>query len=167
MKALRLTLLLVVPAFFMLGGQPNAMAAVSNELPAAILHTLETAGSTLQLASKPAEIEALRTFYEQRENQPLWVDEAGTTVRGRALAQAFLSAASDGLDPADYDAGTAVLDGGSAEQLVAAELALSVTLVRYALDLRGGRALPTKIERDQRIHTAEPGTDPHRSCRGA
>ncbi len=156
MKALRLPLLLVVPAVFILGREPNAIAAVADEMPAAILHTLETAGPTLQVAGKPVEIEALRTFYQQRENQPIWVYEAGTNVRGQALAQAFQSAARDGLDPADYDPGPYALEDGSAEQLAAAELALSATLVRYASDVRGGRALPTKIERDQRISPLDP-----------
>ena len=59
----------------------------------------------------------------------------------------FMQTAHD-LGNAD---GPSVLDAGSAEQLAAAELALSATLVRYASDLRGGRALPTKIERDPRI----------------
>ena len=66
MKALRLPLLLVVPAVFILGREPNAVAAVSDEIPAAVLQTLETAGPTLQVAGKPVEIEAVRTFYQQR-----------------------------------------------------------------------------------------------------
>ena len=104
MKALRLPLLLVVPAVFILGREPNA-AAVSDEIPAAVLQTLETAGPTLQVAGKPVEIEAVRTFYQQRENQPIWVDGAGTSARGQALLRAFQNAARDGLDPADYDPG--------------------------------------------------------------
>jgi murein L,D-transpeptidase YcbB/YkuD len=156
MKALRLPLLLVVPAVFILGREPNAVAAVSDEIPAAVAQTLETAGPTLQVAGKPVEIEVVRTFYQQRENQPMWVDGAGTSARGHALLRAFQNAARDGLDPANYDPGPFVLEAGSAEQLAAAELALSATLVRYASDLRGGRALPTKIERDQRISPLDP-----------
>jgi L,D-transpeptidase YcbB len=156
MKALWWPLLLVLPVGFILGGDPNAIAAVADEMPAAILKTLETTGPSVQIAGRPVDIEAIRMFYQQRENKPLWVDGAGTTVRGRALAQALLNAARDGLDPTDYDAGPAVLDAGSAEQLAAAELALSFTLVRYASDLRDGRALPTKIERDRRIIPLDP-----------
>jgi murein L,D-transpeptidase YcbB/YkuD len=156
MKALRLSLLLMVPAVFVLGGHQNATAASSDELPAAILHALETAGSTPQSASKPGEIEAVRTFYLQREGQPSWVDETGISERGLALARAFLNAARDGLDAADYDLGPFLGQSGNAEQLAATELALSMTLVRYASDLRGGRALPTKLERDQRIVPLDP-----------
>ena len=87
MKALRLPLLLVVPAVFILGREPNAVTAVSDEIPAAVLQTLETAGPTLQVAGKPVEIEAVRTFYQQRrEDQPIWVDGAGTSARGRGIA---------------------------------------------------------------------------------
>jgi L,D-transpeptidase YcbB len=123
-------LLLVLPVVFILGRDPKAIAAVVAALPAAILQTLETTSPSVQIAGRPVNIEAIRMFYQQRENKPLWVDGAGTTVRGRALAQALLNAARDGLDPTDYDAGPAVLDAGSAEQLAAAELALSFTLVR-------------------------------------
>jgi murein L,D-transpeptidase YcbB/YkuD len=152
MKALRLPLLLVVAAAFILGRGPNAGAAISDE----ILHTLEAAGPTVQVSGKPVEIEAVRTFYQQRDNQPVWVDETGTNARADALLRAFQNAARDGLDPADYDPRPFVLEAGGVEQLAATDLALSATLVRYASDLRGGRALPTKIERDPRISPLDP-----------
>src|SRR5512144_2551388 len=114
MKGLRLSLLLMVAAVSILGGHQNATAAASDELPAAILHALETAGSTLPSASKPAEIEALRTYYLQREGQPSWVDETGISERGLALARAFLNAARDGLDAADYDLGPFLGQSGNA-----------------------------------------------------
>jgi murein L,D-transpeptidase YcbB/YkuD len=151
MKALRWPLLLMVPAVFILGRGPCAGAAISDEIPAAVLHTLESAGPILQVAGKPVEIEAVRTFYQQRDNQPVWVGGTGTSERAQALLRGFQSAARDGLNPADYDPGPFVLEADGAEQLAVAELSLSATLVRYASDLRGGRALPTKIERDQRI----------------
>jgi L,D-transpeptidase YcbB len=151
MKALRLPLLLVVPFVFVLGRQSDAVATVSDEIPAAVMHALETAEPTLQVAGKPVEIEALRSFYQQRNNQSVWVDGMGTSPRAQALLRAFQNAARDGLDPADYDPGPIVHEVGTAEQLAAAELAVSATLVRYASDLRGGRALPSKIERDRRI----------------
>jgi murein L,D-transpeptidase YcbB/YkuD len=155
-QALRLPLLLVVPVFFILAREPDAAAAIADEISAALLHTLEVAGPTVQVAGRPVEMEAVRTFYQQRDNHPIWVDETGTSARGQALLRAFESAARDGLDPADYDPGPFVLEAGGAEQLAAAELGLSATLVRYALDVRGGRALPTKIERDQRISPLDP-----------
>ena len=150
MKALWLPLLLVMPAVFILIRQPSASAGVSGDIPAAVMTMLENSPSPT-VAGKPVEIEALRLFYEQRGNQPVWVDGTGMSARAQALLRNLQAAARDGLDPADYASGFVVGDIGAAEQLASAELAVSATLVRYASDVRGDRVLSTRIERDRRI----------------
>jgi L,D-transpeptidase YcbB len=151
MKALRLPLLLVVPVVFILGRAPNAQAAIADDIAAAITHILETAVPAINVGGKPVEIEGLKVFYQQRSNEPVWVDGTGTNSRARDLLRALQNAAWDGLDPVDYDFGVITRDLSTAEQLAAAEVIISATLVRYASDLHGGRALSARIERDRRI----------------
>ena len=155
MKALRLSLLLALPVAFILGQELPARATVSDEIPAALAQVLETAAPALEVAgNKPAEIEGLRAFYQQRGNQPVWVDRTGAAPRARRLLLGFQNAARDGLDPANYDYASALQEAGTPEQMATAELTVSAALLRYASDLRGGRALSARILRDPRIVSA-------------
>jgi murein L,D-transpeptidase YcbB/YkuD len=150
-------LLLVMPAVFILARHPSAVAAISDDIPAAVMSMLETSDPPLTIVGKPVEIEALKIFYQQRGNQPLWVDGAGASARAQELIRALQAAARDGLDPGDYDSSSVAGEVSAARQLASAELMLSAALVRYAADLRGGRALSAGIERDPRIvNTTDP-----------
>jgi L,D-transpeptidase YcbB len=152
MSGLRMPWLLAASAVLVLVRTPVVTAAAAEELPAAVARVLETAGPVLAPSGRPVEAEPLRAFYQQRENRPVWVDGNGPTGQAQALAQAFRDAGQEGLDPADYDAATALsADAGSPDALAAAEVMLSATVVRYASDLRRGRAAPDKPDRELRV----------------
>lgn len=96
------------------------------------------------------DVAGLRAFYAQRNHAPLWLDASGGraswSVAARTAADVLGTAAEDGLDPAAYavpalPAGSALDPGALAD----AEIAFSVTLVRYVQDLRGGRLDPRRL----------------------
>lgn len=151
MKPSRLPLLLMVPVVFIFGRPPNTEASIFDDIPTAMTRTLDSASAAPPLPGKPIDVEALRFFYQQRGNQPIWVDEAGATERAQALLRALQNADRDGLDPTDYDLAPLLRDLGTTDRVAMAELTVSSTLLRYASDLHGGRALPARIGRDPRI----------------
>jgi L,D-transpeptidase YcbB len=165
MHAHRFPWLLAVTAVFLILREPLLAAEAPTPLAAAVQRTLEATGPILIGAGKPVETEALKTFYEQRQNVPLWVDATGLNSRGQALLRAFEGSARDGLDPADYDPGAAVRAAAETDQLAATELGLSASLLRYATDIRRGRAVPEKMDDDQRI--APRPIDPAQVLAGA
>lgn len=153
MQAHRLSWILALAALFFVLRAP-APADASDQLATALKQTIDAAvagGAVLTASGKPVEIEPLRAFYEQRAFAPVWVDSRGLTPQGQALLRVFDSAGRDGLVPADYDPGTSARAGGDAAHLAATEITLSAALLRYATDIRRGRAVPETMDENQRI----------------
>jgi murein L,D-transpeptidase YcbB/YkuD len=106
--------------------------------------------SELQLpAADPHRLD-LAAWYAARDNRLLWFHASGAlNASGRSVRQALISSADDGLDPGDYAAGydePVTDDVGSPapplNALAARDVRLSAGLLRYAHDLRFGRAHP-------------------------
>ena len=135
--------------------RPPALAAdPAAQLAAGIQQVITTAvatGPIVSVAGKAVEVEPLRAFYEGRAFAPMWVDATGLNERGIALLRGFDGAGRDGLVPADYDPGPSVRAGGDIAHLAATDVALSAALLRYASDIRRGRAVPEKMDENQRI----------------
>jgi murein L,D-transpeptidase YcbB/YkuD len=86
-----------------------------------------------------ADLAAARAFYVARGYASLWVDDAGLTARGRAVAAELARADEWGLTAADVAvAGLDRLDGSRAA-LSRAEVALTAAVLVYARQARGGR----------------------------
>ena len=151
MQADRLPWQLAVTAIFIFFGAPGFAADGSTSLAAAVQRTIEAAVPNLSLVIQPENVDALKIFYEQRRYTPMWVDPSGLNSQGRALLRTFDSAARDGLVPAEYDPGASVRVAADTDQLAATELALSASLLRYATDIRRGRAVPAKMDGDPRV----------------
>jgi len=90
-------------------------------------------------------------FYEPSGYALAWVQEGKATPEARAIIDALKNADAKGLDPEDYegsrwDAHLARLDSGEAEEngAIRFDLALTVSVMRYASDLCIGRANPQK-----------------------
>src|SRR5574341_554862 len=91
----------------------------------------------------------LAAFYAARAYRPAWVSDSGPDPAGLELTAVLARALADGLDSADYDAGTiaAELSGArDAETLARVELHLSRALARYASDLALGRVVPARVD---------------------
>jgi len=97
----------------------------------------------------PRYVDVLARLYGSRGDGPVWLDAGGLSPADRAAVAELAAAADQGLTPADYDAAT--LEGlarglphpsWNAVALARFDLLLSVDLVRYLDDLRGGRVRP-------------------------
>jgi murein L,D-transpeptidase YcbB/YkuD len=123
-------------------------------LEVAVQRTIEVVVPELS-ATRSLDADAIKTFYELRQYSPVWVDAAGLNADGQALFRAFAGAARDGLVPVEYQPRFAASDASNSDQLAALDVDVSATLLRYATDVRRGRAVPAKMDNGQRI---EPRT---------
>jgi len=144
-----LSLSTIVVAFLL--HQPLPAQAAANDAEAPVRTVLEQAGPTLSVGGRPVDSESLKVFYAERQDRPLWIE--GGTIGGRAqtLMKTLGEAGRDGLYAADYELTPSLRDARTPQDLAAADVMLSAVLVRYATDLRRGRAVPLKPDRDQDV----------------
>ena len=89
--------------------------------------------------------EAIRGFYEQRSNAPLWVGAEGLNAAGRSVLAQLNRADEDGLDLAAFSLPPASFAETRPERLAEVEATLSAAAAAYALQASGGRIVPTTI----------------------
>jgi L,D-transpeptidase YcbB len=88
----------------------------------------------------------IEAFYKKRDYRPLWVANGSADSRAKAASAYLASVAADGLNPSDYP--TPNFDAASADNLAAAELELTNSVLIYAHDAQVGR-----------IHFSRVGSD--------
>lgn len=86
-------------------------------------------------------------FYTDRTGSALWVDKAGFTSRGKALAAEIEKADDWGLKASDFSLPTLAGDAPAIDALVEAEARLSLEALKYARYARGGRINPSSLSR--------------------
>lgn len=95
---------------------------------------------------------ALAEYYSVSDRRPIWVDENGLTARGKAVMAEIAKADDYGLRSADYQlpdgARFNVADPGAAGWLADAELKISMAVLGYAKDARGGRVKPQSLSKN-------------------
>ncbi|HTR37867.1 MAG TPA: L,D-transpeptidase family protein [Bryobacteraceae bacterium] len=91
----------------------------------------------------------VRRLYVSIGYSPAWVRDGAATVQARQVARALENAAWKGLDPEDYDGSRwekrlENLSAGhsSSSDLVQFDLALTISVMRYASDLHSGKVNP-------------------------
>ena len=118
----------------------------------------------------PRYVDVVARLYASRGDAPIWLAGRRLSSAGRQAVAELVAAGGQGLTPADYDAAT--LDGlarglphasWSAVALARFDLLLSIGLMRYLDDLRGGRVQPGPFGRGR----APPGLDLAGSIAGA
>ncbi len=99
----------------------------------------------------------VQTFYDDRNYEVAWVDDADNnphpSAQALAFIQAFQDAAKKGLNPEDYDASrwaglVAKLPGKNDDDIAQFDAAMTVCVMRYISDLRIGRVNPTHFNFD-------------------
>ncbi|MEQ1611746.1 MAG: L,D-transpeptidase family protein, partial [Hyphomicrobiaceae bacterium] len=82
---------------------------------------------------------ALTAFYADANRTLLWVNEAGLTPRARTAITEIRSAADWGLNATSFETPDPQLVAKTPEALAAAEVRLSLAVLKYARHARGGR----------------------------
>ncbi len=99
--------------------------------------------------AKKDEQGALVEFYASPDQKLLWVDGNGLTERGKAVMAEIAQADDYGLRASDYalpDAsGFNASDANAADWLAVAEVKISIAVLNYARDARGGRIDPSRL----------------------
>ena len=131
--------------------EPAAEPQVQSVLPAGLAPELEqrlTATGRLTNAER-ADREALKQFYAERQNDPMWTTQTGYTAAAEA-ARAEIARADDwGLQASAYR--IPALSAGrelTRDERADAEVALSLAILQYARHARGGRTDPISLSRN-------------------
>jgi murein L,D-transpeptidase YcbB/YkuD len=124
------------------------------------VETLRAGGSVTVQGARLLSVDALPSFYAQRDYRPAWSDPA----RLAALRQAVRASAADGLDPTDYLLGPldrltplATAPRASATQRAELDLLATEALIRLAFSLRYGKVNPANLGA---AWGAQPATPP-------
>jgi murein L,D-transpeptidase YcbB/YkuD len=116
------------------------------------------AGEDVRLGAARVATAPLRALYAARGFAPIWLDGPEGERRAGQLLARLERAVEEGLAPNDYAvAEIAVrLKVPADEERAALDLLLTDSFLRYALDLRGGRPLPSGLVLDSPGHGAAP-----------
>ncbi|MBM3543032.1 MAG: hypothetical protein FJX44_00775 [Alphaproteobacteria bacterium] len=106
------------------------------------------------------DLAALKSFYGERLEPPLWINDAGFSVKAQAAIKEIQDAASWGLDPKAFDLPSADAVPSSVEEQAADEIKLDLAILKYARHARGGRLTPSRVNKlfDQRPSLPKPET---------
>ena len=120
------------------------MVAVAEAAPLTLEGNLQDKINSLSDGfNRPAERDALRSFYADRDYRPVWSDESGPTRAARRVIAELEKAEDWGLDAHNIKLAAVhsplIAGRWSAEQAAAAEFEISTAILLYARQARGGR----------------------------
>ena len=91
-------------------------------------------------------LEAVRSFYKERDYEPVWMIDGKPSRQMRAMRRRMERAAQDGLDPAQYVPETLVTPGADTPiATAAAEVSFSRSVARFVVHLGSGSVAPSSI----------------------
>jgi murein L,D-transpeptidase YcbB/YkuD len=100
-------------------------------------------------SAEKADRVALKQFYEERGNEPVWTTSKGLTLAAKAAIEEIGRADDWGLDAAAFRLPALIQDAEpTREQRADAEIAVSLAVLQYARHARGGRADPLSLSRN-------------------
>ena len=133
--------------------EPNAPATLITRTEAVRI-AIQDRLSRPNTASEPRKREqgALVEFYSAPDARLLWIGENGLTERGKAVMMEIAKADDYGLRASDYKLPNAEglsADGAAGTKALAdAEIKISLAVLRYAQDARGGRMKPARLTKN-------------------
>lgn len=98
----------------------------------------------LRNAAAPEDLAALQAFYAAR-SEPLWITPMGFTAKAQAVIDEIAKADDWGLSAASFELPPAGDLTDAADEEAAAEIKLSLVVLKYARFARGGRANPSSL----------------------
>lgn len=135
---------------------PPPPAPVVDPVTLATRAWLAAPGNAAKIAKD--DVAAAVTFYEARTEGPLWVDAGGLNAKAKSAIAEVKKADDWGLSVNDYDLPSLAEAQPSAEVQAAAEGKLTLALLKYARQAKGGRVTPSSISRIMDV--APPVKDP-------
>ncbi len=137
--------------------QPEPPAPVGLS-PDAVRAKLQDAA--LRKGAHQDDLAALDAFYTGRSAPALWVTETGLSPGGQAAIDELGKADEWGLAAASLNLPAVPGSMASLEELAAIEIALSLAVLRYAREAKGGRTTPKDLSKiiDQELALSDPNT---------
>jgi L,D-transpeptidase YcbB len=113
-------------------------------------------GTTVQAGDDALRAEPLRRIYAARDYQPIWTGSETAAANAKLALDALGNADAEGLRARDYRTAqlTESYPAGD-DKNAALELLLTDSLLRYARDLRSGRARSVEVEADAGLPSVE------------
>jgi murein L,D-transpeptidase YcbB/YkuD len=146
---------------FLVDAREPAYYGATAEIAIAASHE-EAAGAAIEkilggtAAADAALAEALERLYGAREYRPIWSGSNAAAEAASAAIRLLQTAWEHGLDPADYNVEElARLDPKTITETAAQDVLLSIGALRYARDMRDGRAEARAVDGD--VHLPESG----------
>jgi len=146
----------------------SPVSAAEPDGPSSLITRLEAARILLEehlfsagKGSRIGEQKALIEFYSKPDQQLLWVDEDGTNERGKAVIEEISKADSYGLRASTYGLskiGAIPTDQPGIDWLATTESKISLAVLSYSRDARGGRLDPSRLSEnlDPSLSIANP-----------
>jgi murein L,D-transpeptidase YcbB/YkuD len=101
----------------------------------------------LRKAAFAGDLAALKVFYGERSEPPVWVTDMGFTYQGQAAISEIAGADDWGLSAAAFDLPDAGALPARQEAQAEAEIKLTLAILKYSRFARGGRATPSKLSK--------------------
>ena len=129
----------VAPAFAIEPDAPDRLITAEEGVGIRARQMIEGRSGPAKEAEK-SDLEALVSFYADRDSKPLWISDNHLSLAAKSVIGEIKNADDWGLKASAFDlSATSVADGADASDLAAAEVALSVAVLKYANHARGGR----------------------------
>jgi L,D-transpeptidase YcbB len=145
---------LVTPA----SGQPPSHVEQSYVHGSSVAELLrkKLSGSSVLAGDDTLQAEPLRPIYAARNYEPIWTGSETAAANAKLVLDALSTAEADGLRARDYRMAqlTEAYPAGD-DKNAALELLLTDSLLRYARDLRSGRARSVEVESDAGLPSVE------------
>ncbi len=137
---------------------PEVVEPPAHPVVAAIRVTL--ADPSFRKSVRPGAVKALESFYETREDAPVWITDTGFSTSAQAIIGEIGKAGDWGLDARAFDLPNAEDRPSTPEEQAATELKLDMAILKYARFAQGGRLTPSRVSKlfDQRPSLRDPKT---------
>ncbi len=101
--------------------------------------------SAVRKGSSPDDLAALKAFYAERADAPLWITGMGFSARAQAAITEIEDADDWGLSADDFDLPPLADLPASVEAQASDEVKLDLAILKYARFARGGRLSPARV----------------------
>lgn len=112
----------------------------------------------LRRGAQADDLAAVEAFYEAHDGPALWMTTAGISAEGKAILEEMARADQWGLDPGAFSVPPPTNQPEITQEQAAAEIALSLAVLKYARHARGGRVAPSSLSK--LIDQSPPLRDP-------